>query len=98
SALFGIVPVLKHAGPNLGTTLRAGGRSVSESREPHRARRWLVIVQVSLALVLLISSGLMIRTFQALRHVDPGFERPQEVQTFRISIPQSAVKEPDAVV
>ncbi len=98
SALFGIVPVLKYAGPNLGTTLRAGGRSVSESRERHRARSVLVVVQVALALVLLISSGLMIRTFQALRHVDPGFVRPQEVQTFRISIPGSAVKDPQAVV
>src|SRR4051812_19543946 len=39
SALFGIVPVLKYAGANLGTTLRAGGRSVSESRERHRAKR-----------------------------------------------------------
>jgi putative ABC transport system permease protein len=98
SALFGIVPVLKYAGANLGTTLRAGGRSVSESRERHRARSVLVVVQVALALVLLISSGLMIRTFQALRHVDPGFVRPQEVQTFRISIPGSAVKDPQAVV
>ncbi len=98
SALFGMVPVFKYAGPQLGTALRAGGRSVSESRERHRARSALVVIQVALALVLLISSGLMIRTFQALRHVDPGFIRPQEVQTFRISIPQSAVREPEAVV
>jgi putative ABC transport system permease protein len=98
SALFGMVPVFKYAGPQLGTALRAGGRSVSESRERHRARSVLVVIQVALALVLLISSGLMIRTFQALRHVDPGFTAPQEVQTFRISIPSSAVKEPEAVV
>src|SRR3954465_1028237 len=98
SALFGMVPVLKYAGPQLGTALRAGGRSVSESRERHRARSVLVVVQVALALVLLVSSGLKIRTFQALRHVDPGFVRPQEVQTFRISIPGSAVKDPQAVV
>jgi predicted permease len=58
----------------------------------------LVIVQVALALVLLVSSGLMIRTFQALRNVEPGFVAPQAVQTFRISIPGSAVKEPDGVV
>jgi predicted permease len=56
------------------------------------------VIQVALALVLLISSGLMIRTFQQLRNVDPGFTRPQEVQTLRISIPESAVKQPDAVV
>jgi predicted permease len=98
SALFGMVPVFKYAGPQLGTALRSGGRSLSESRERHRARSVLVVIQVALALVLLVSSGLMIRTFQALRHVDPGFVRPQEVQTFRISIPESAVKEPEAVV
>jgi putative ABC transport system permease protein len=90
--------VFKYAGPQLGTALRAGGRSLSESRERHRARSVLVVIQVALALVLLVSSGLMIRTFQALRHVDPGFTAPQEVQTFRISIPESAVKEPEAVV
>jgi len=98
SALFGMVPVLKYAGPQLGTALRAGGRSLSESRDRHRARSVLVVIQVALALVLLVSSGLMIRTFQELRHVDPGFVRPQEVQTFSIFIPESAVKEPEAVV
>ena len=98
SALFGMAPVFKYAGPQLGTALRSGGRSLSESRERHRARSVLVVIQVALALVLLVSSGLMIRTFQALRNVDPGFVRAQEVQTFRISIPESAVKEPEAVV
>jgi len=70
--LFGSIPVIKHAGPHLGTALRAGGRTASSSRERHRARSTLVVVQVALALVLLISSALMIRTFLALRHVDPG--------------------------
>ena len=88
SIFFGMIPVLKYARPQLGTALRAGGRSVSESRDRHRARSVLVVVQVALALVLLISSGLMIRTFQALRHVDPGFTRPQDIQTLRISIPE----------
>ena len=77
SALFGMIPVVKYAGPQLGTALRAGGRSVSESRDRHRARSVLVVIQVALALVLLISSGLMIRTFQQLRNVDPGFSQPQ---------------------
>jgi len=50
-----------------------------------------VVVQVSLALVLLISSGLMIRTFQAMRSVQLGFERPETVQTFRLVVPQTLV-------
>src|SRR5436309_6348852 len=53
---------------------------------------------MALALVLLISSGLMIRTFQALRTVQPGFTQPSEIQTLRISIPASQVKEPERVV
>jgi len=96
--LFGAIPILKYAGPNVAAKLRGGGRGASASRERHRARSTLVVVQIALALVLLISSGLMIRTFQALRHVDPGFTRPQEVQTLRISIPETAVKDPQAVV
>jgi predicted permease len=96
--LFGLVPVLKYAGPGLKATVRAGGRTLSASRERHRARSTLVVVQVALALVLLVSSGLMIRTFQALKNVDPGFTRPADVQTLRIFIPESQVKDPVMVV
>jgi putative ABC transport system permease protein len=87
SVLFGSIPVFKYAGARLSTGIREGGRSLSESREQHRARNVLVVLQVALALVLLICSGLMIRTFHALTQVRPGFARPAEVQTFRISIP-----------
>ena len=90
--LFGAVPVLKYAGPQIGTALRSEGRSLSASKERHRARNTLVVVQVALALVLLISSGLMIRTFQALKQVEPGFTRPEEIQTVRIFIPAAAVQ------
>ncbi len=96
--LFGLIPAIKYAGPRIGIALRAGGRSMSQSRERHRARNILVVVQIALALVLLISSGLMIRTFQALRHVDPGFAHPDQLQTLRITIPTAAVKDPVAVV
>jgi predicted permease len=92
--LFGAIPVWKYAGPQLGSGLRSSGRSFSQSRERHRARNTLVVVQVALALILLVSSGLMIRTFQALKHVAPGFTRPEEVQTLQISIPQSQVADP----
>jgi putative ABC transport system permease protein len=91
--LFGIIPVLKHAGPQLAPALRAGGRTLSQSKERHHARNVLVVVQVALALVLLIGSGLMIRTFQTLKHVQPGFTEPEQVQTLRISIPESQVKD-----
>ena len=91
-------PYLKYAGAHLGTGLREGGRSLSESRQRHRSRSVLVVVQVALALVLLISSGLMIRTFRALTGVDPGFVAPAQLQTFRLDIPDTQVKDPERVV
>jgi len=57
-------------------------------------RDMLVVAQVTLALILLVSAGLMIRTFQSLRNVDPGFSHPEQLQIMRISIPQSLVPEP----
>jgi predicted permease len=98
SLLFGCVPILKYAGSRLTTGIREGGRGLSQSKEQHRARNTLVVVQVALALVLLICSGLMIRTFRALTKVNPGFAAPAELQTFRISIPETHVKEAESVI
>ena len=98
SLLFGSVPVLKYAGKHIGTGLRQGGRSMTEGRERHRSRSVLVVVQVALAVILLISSGLMIRTFHALTTVDPGFAAPEQLQTFRVNIPETDVKDPEGVV
>jgi predicted permease len=64
---------------------------MSQSRERHRMRNVLVVVQVALALVLLVSSGLMIRTFAAMRSVQPGFTGSNHLQTFRVAIPQALV-------
>lgn len=96
--LFGAVPVLKYAGPHVSATLREGGRSLSQSRERHRVRSTLVVVQVGLALTLLIGSGLMIRTFMALRDVQPGFTGPKTLQSFRIDIDAAQVKDDTQVL
>jgi predicted permease len=98
SLLVCCVPIVKFAGVRLTTGIREGARGVSQSKEQHRARNVLVVVQVALALVLLICSGLMIRTFRALTKVNPGFTRPAELQTFGVSIPETQVKEPERVV
>src|SRR5262249_34900362 len=60
----------------------------------HRSQNALVVAQVALALVLLVSSGLMIRTFQNMRTVRPGFTDPSTLQTLQINIGASEV--PDA--
>jgi len=90
-AVIGLFPVLKYAGSSLYSGLREGGRSISQGRERHRARKVLVIIQVALALVLLICSGLMIRTFIALTRVAPGFTDPGSLQTFAVYIPPTQV-------
>jgi predicted permease len=98
SILVGCIPIFKYAGVRLSTGIREGGRALSQSREQHRARNVLVVVQVALALVLLICSGLMIRTFRALNQINPGFSQPASLQTFRISVPDTLVKERENVV
>jgi len=93
SLLFGLIPVLKYARPRIADGLRGGGRSMSQSQERHRVRGALVVAQVALSMVLLVSSGLMIRTFLAMRAVDPGFSHPENVQVVRVSIPHTQVAE-----
>jgi hypothetical protein len=82
------MPVLRLARPRL-AALKDGGRAASDGRERHRARGALVIAEIALAMVLLVSSGLMLRTFQSLRGIEPGFVDPQDVLTLRLSIPET---------
>jgi predicted permease len=98
SLLIGVIPVMRYAGSKASAGLREGGRGQSQSRDQHRTRNGLVVLQIALALMLLICSGLMIRTFDALMHVNPGFEKPETVQTFRLGIPESDVKTDDQVM
>jgi predicted permease len=98
--LFGLVPITKLArstfGLNLPEFLRGGGRA-SAGKGQHRSQNALVVVQVALALVLLVSSGLMIRTFQNMRTVKPGFTDPATLQTLRISIGEGQIPEAERV-
>jgi putative ABC transport system permease protein len=95
--VFGLIPVMRFGSPSV-VALKEGGRSASDAPGRHRARNALVVSEIALAFVLLIVSGLMIRSFIALRQVDPGFVRPKEVQTFRVSIPKALIKDPQQVV
>jgi predicted permease len=95
--LFGLLPALKYAGQRTALAFRSAARTSSVSLDRHRARNLLVIGQMAMAVVLLASAGLMIRTFEALRTVDPGFTDAQHLQVVRISIPDSLVAEPERV-
>jgi predicted permease len=91
--LFGLFAALRFGSASI-TALKEGGRSASDAPGRHRTRNALVVGQVALALTLLIVSGLMIRTFVAMRQVEPGFTRPAEVQTFVVAIPAGLISDP----
>jgi len=92
AALFGLVPALRAAGLDLNSTLRATG---SATGAQVRLRSLLMIGELSLALVLLIGAGLMIRSFAALQQVRPGFD-PSGVLTFRMAMPPAKYPRSDA--
>jgi putative ABC transport system permease protein len=96
--LFGLVPVFRYVRADIVTALRAGGRTQSSDRDRYFARSSLVVVQVALAFVLLVGAGLMIRTFEAMRLVQPGFAAADHVQTLRLSIPTAQVRDEETVV
>lgn len=92
SILFGCIALLKS-----GRLTMDNARGSSPAFDQLRTANALVVAQVGLALVLLIASGLMIRSFLALRGVTPGFTHPEEIQTVRIWIPPAQVREPERV-
>jgi len=88
--LFGLVPILRLArqrSSGLTQSVKAGARWASAGKGQFRSQNALVVVQVALALVLLVGSGLMIRTFQNLRGVEPGFASPETLQMARLPLP-----------
>jgi predicted permease len=91
-ALFGLVAVLRSASPSM-TALKESGRSATDTPGRRRTRDALVVGQVALALTLLVVSGLMVRTFLALRLVAPGFTHPDHVQTFVLSLPPGLISD-----
>jgi len=94
---FGSITVWKYVRSRAVSIVPATGRTASASRARQRSRNLLVAAQVAMALVLLISAALMIRTFAALRNVDPGFTDAPHLQTLRIAIPGSQVPDPQMV-
>jgi putative ABC transport system permease protein len=81
---FGAIPLARIA--PLHSSLHEAGRANSASRDRSRIRQLLMGGQIALALVLVVSSGLMLRSFQKLRAVDPGFSAASAL-TFRIGLP-----------
>ena len=92
---FGLVPMLRLGWGR--QRLHDGSRGTTVSRRSHRARQFLMAGQVALALVLLVASGLLFRSFVRLRAVDPGFN-PASALTFQIGLPRSDYADRERIV
>jgi putative ABC transport system permease protein len=84
--LFGLVPAWQVSRPNLNDVMKDAGRGSTEGGQRQWMRSVLVVLEVSLALVVLVSAGLLLRSFWQLQKVDPGF-RTDNALTMKISLP-----------
>lgn len=94
--LFGVAPALQGARPDLVSVLKEGLAGAGVGRGRLRMRKLLVIAELTLALTLMITAGLLARSFMSLVHVDPGF-RSSGVLTIDVALPRSRYKRPEAL-
>jgi len=90
--IFGLAPALRASRLDLNESLKEGSRGSSESISRNRVRSLLIVSQVALSLVLLIGAGLLIRSFQRLQGVNPGFD-PHRVMTASVALPDAKYHE-----
>jgi putative ABC transport system permease protein len=93
--LFGLAPAFQLARPKLNTMLREGGRSGGEGAKWNRVRSAFVVAQVALSLLLLVGGGLLIRSFDKLLRVDPGF-KPENLLTLEYRLPRNKYQQSEA--
>ncbi|MEA2205265.1 MAG: hypothetical protein QOE77_2041 [Blastocatellia bacterium] len=93
--LFGLVPALQLAKPQLQSFLKEGARGSGEGSRWNRVRGGFVVIQVALSLLLLVSAGLLIRSFDKLLRVDVGF-KTESVLSLEYRLPRNRYKEPEA--
>lgn len=92
TVLFGLLPAIKAARLNVEPALKSGGRSSGPGLA--RVRKPLIVTELTLALMLLISASLLVKSFWRLTSVNPGFD-PTHVQTFRLRLPDSKYVKPE---
>jgi putative ABC transport system permease protein len=95
--VFGLFPALQASRSGVGEALKETGRSSTGSLASRRARNLLVAAEVALSVLLLVGSGLLVKSFLRLRDVDPGFD-PQNVLTMRIALAPARYHEADQVI
>ncbi|HKX26953.1 MAG TPA: ABC transporter permease [Blastocatellia bacterium] len=92
--LFGLAPALGATKVDLHEALKDGARTVSSGRSNRRSRSALIVLEVALALALLAGSGLLLKSFANLRHVELGFN-PDRVLTMSLRLPRSRFRDPE---
>jgi putative ABC transport system permease protein len=97
AVIFGLVPAVRYSRADVIASLRHGGRSATDHPSRHRGRHALVIAQTAMALVLLVGSGLLARSFMRLMSTDQGFIA-DNVLTFRVAVPQTTYPKAPEVV
>jgi putative ABC transport system permease protein len=92
--VFGLLPALQATRTDMAATLKQGGRGSGGGGMRHRVRGALVVAEVSLALVLLIGAGLLLKSFLRILSADPGFES-DGIVTLNVNLPQSKYDKPE---
>ena len=95
--LFGLVPAIRYTRRAAMGMLRQGGRGSTADKARHRGRRFLVVLQTAMTLVLLVGSGLLLRSFSRMLDTDLGF-KPANVLTMRVALPRSSYADPARVL
>lgn len=90
--VFGIAPAWRASRADFAQSLKEGGRSATAGPSGQLLRKWLVISEIALALVLLVGAGLLMKGFSRLRSVNPGFN-PVNVMTMHLQLPVSRYAE-----
>jgi putative ABC transport system permease protein len=90
--VFGLVPSLEATRFDLQDSLKEGGKNIGGTPGSHRVRSLFVVTQVALALVLLVGAGLLVKSFNRLQSVDPGFDA-NNLLTMRVTLPFAKYEE-----
>jgi putative ABC transport system permease protein len=93
--IAGVMPAISSAHPDLAETLKEAGRGSSGGLRSQRSRSALVISQFAVAFLLCMSAGTLVRSYQALLEVSPGF-RVSNIVTFELSLPERRYPEPES--
>jgi len=91
--LFGLIPALRMASPNLRESLHSGGRTVAGKAGQFRVSMMLVVGQIALSVVVITAAGLMLHSLWSLSQVDPGF-RTDRIVTAEVSLDASTCPNP----